>query len=283
MSSNPFLIDADELNAIRADKNTKILDGSWYLPNQPRDPKAEFKNEHIPGAVYFDIDIISDPDSNLPHMMPSAAKFSSSVEQLGLSNRNRIVVYDGMGLFSAARVWWMFRAFGHQNIQVLNGGLPSWKGSGFAVTNQPTDYEQGQFNAELNTVVIANMEDMRNNCQSQTHIVLDARTQARFDGEAPEPRPELSSGHMPGTTCLPFTNLMTGNQLKSVDELRAIFDLILNNAERPIITTCGSGVTAAIITLALSICGYGLQKLYDGSWTEWASNPDNPIEKNNSS
>ena len=274
---NKNLITPKELANHIEDTNLVIIDGSWYLPNQNRNPRQEYNDQHIPGARFFDIDAVSDQTSNLPHMMPDQDLFAKEVEQLGISNSSEIIVYDGSGLFSAARVWWMFQAFGHNRVKILEGGLPQWLDLGYSVTQKQSPIHKGSFRCHLNNSMVSTMKEVQENCETGKFTLLDARSGARFRGEAPEPRPELPSGHMPGATSLPFTDLMNGNQLKPVSDLKPIFASMGLNEDSQIITSCGSGVTAAIITLALSSCGYGNNKLYDGSWTEWASNPDNPI------
>ncbi len=274
---NKNLITVNELSNHIEDSELIVLDGSWYLPNQNRNPREEYNNQHIPEARFFDIDAISNQDSHLPHMMPTAKTFAGEIEKLGISNSSEIIIYDGSGLFSAARVWWMFQAFGHTRVRVLDGGLPQWLEAGYLVTAESPKIQEGSFQCQLNHAVISSMEDIRANCETQQFVVLDARSAARFRGEAPEPRPELPSGHMPGATSLPFTELMEGNRLKPTSELKQQFKSMGLGEDASIITSCGSGVTAAIITLALSSCDYGIQKLYDGSWTEWASKQGNPI------
>lgn len=277
-----------------------ILDCSWYLPTQNRVARDEYRQAHIPGARFFDIDAISDQETNLPHTIPSPSFFADRVEELGISNTSHIVAYDGAGLFSAARVWWMFHLFGHRQIAILNGGLPAWVEQGYQTTAEkaptparvqshtpistPASITKGDFSATLNPSMIAYMKELRSNCGTRKCMVLDARSTARFNGKAPEPRTGLSSGHIPGAISLPFTELMDGTRIKPATELTEIFNRL--GVSKPdagksisIITSCGSGVTAAIITLALSNSGYGMQRLYDGSWSEWASIPGNPIQK----
>ena len=272
-------ISVDDLAASLTNPDLVVLDGSWYLPAQNRSAFEEYKTSHIPGARFFDIDQIADQTTNLPHMLPSENYFSECVEKLGISNTNKVVVYDGVGLFSAARVWWMFKLFGHKNVQVLSGGSPAWNEAGYETTDEPPQINPGSFKARLNHAMLASMHDVQKSCSSNYAQILDARPEARFNGEAPEPRHELSSGHMPGAISMPFTELLNQGKMKDVTDLQKIFDEKGVSSDRPIITSCGSGVTAAIITLALDQSGYGVQKLYDGSWTEWASNRDNPIEK----
>ncbi len=273
------LIDCETLAIKLTSDQLVVLDGTWFLPNSNRDARAEYTEGHIPGARFFDIDAISDQSSSLPHMVPTAEAFSRSVEGLGISNESKIVVYDAQGLFSAARVWWLFRTFGHQDVAVLDGGLPAWLSAGLAVTDEVSEIQPGSYHAELNANLVVNLPGMQQRVQDQNAVILDARPATRFTGEAPEPRPELESGHMPGAVSLPATDLLDQGQLKQVAELQFLFESLAITEASPVVTSCGSGVTAAIITLALEHCGLGMHQLYDGSWTEWASVADNPIEK----
>ena len=280
MTLSNHLISTEELATTLGSTNIAVLDCSWYLPAQGRDARAEFELNHIPGAGFFDIDEICNKASPLPHMLPSAELFSESVGKLGIGNDTLVVVYDGAGLFSAARVWWMFHAFGHTNVRVLNGGFPKW------VTEQrpiekiekKVQIQPNQsFSAKPVKDLVVSMQTVLANCESRQTIVLDARSAERFEGTAPEPRPELPSGHMPGALSLPFNQLLSNGSLKPASELRDIFRALGVNGSDPVITSCGSGVTAAIITLALAEAGYGLHRLYDGAWTEWASAGHTPI------
>ena len=279
MTENTNLIEPEALHQQLDAPGLVILDCSWYLPGQNRVARDEYEIAHIPGARFFDIDAISDQDTDLPHMIPASSFFVNKVEELGISNTSQIVVYDGTGLFSAARVWWMFHLFGHKQISILNGGLPAWIERGYRTTAGNTPVMKGHFTANLDTSMVAYMEDIQGNCDTHEFMILDARSEARFNGQAPEPRPELPSGHMPGAISLPFTELLDGNRMKSADRLHEIFNRLGVSKSSPVVTSCGSGITAAIITLALKNSGYGMQRLFDGSWTEWALDPDNPIEK----
>ena len=264
-----------------------VLDGSWYMPMEKRNPRAEFDERRLPGARFFDIDAVSDPDADFPHTIPSEAWFAESVSQLGITHASRVIVYDGAGLFSAARVWWMFRLFGHEQVQVLDGGLPGWvaagyelaKGAGDERMNDSDSYSNSssRFNARINPAMVANMEDLLKNCTTNQARVLDARSKERFQGRAPEPRPGLPSGHMPGATSLPFVELLSQGRLRPVNELQSIFRQLGVSHETQVITSCGSGVTAAIITLAMTLCGLPINRLYDGSWSEWAGHEANPV------
>ncbi|HAY47302.1 MAG TPA: 3-mercaptopyruvate sulfurtransferase [Gammaproteobacteria bacterium] len=282
MTTSDHLITTQELSdAINSGSSEEIaiLDCSWYLPTQQRNARAEFESNHIPRASFFDIDAISDKGSDLPHMLPTAESFSESVGHLGIDNNSLVVAYDGAGLFSAARVWWMFHVFGHKNVRVLNGGFPKWLAEKRSVDHSVQPPTTRRFVANKVNDLVVSMPKVLENCSSQQALVLDARSSARFEGTAPEPRPELSSGHVPGAISLPFDQLQSDGLLKPAKELLAVFDELGVTGNDPIITTCGSGVTAAIITLALAEAGLGLHQLYDGAWSEWAAADNTPIIK----
>ena len=264
-------------------EDVQVLDCSWYLPSQQINTKQEFLNKHIAGAQFFHIDEVCDMQSELPHMLPTPAEFSDAVTALGLDNNTDVIVYDSAGLFSAARVWWMFRVFGHQRVRVLDGGLPAWVESGGNVYDSRTDPIDrpmaNRFEAKLISEAVVNKSQVQENCLQPQALVLDARSNDRFLGKAPEPREGLPSGHMPHSVSMPFNELLIDGRLRPVEQLRNILAMRGVNNETKVITSCGSGVTAAIITLALAEAGYGLQQLYDGSWTEWASSDDTIILK----
>jgi len=249
----------------------RVVDASWYMPAEKIDTYDAYIREHVPGAVYFDIDQVCDKSSELPHMLPSAEVFSDTVGALGISNNDQVVIYDTAGLFSAARVWWMFKVFGHDKVSVLNGGLPAWVAAGGETTSAATLLPEQVYLGRLNSNLLADRSTLLNNCEQAECIVLDARSKGRYLGSDPEPRPGLPSGHMPHSKSLPFDSLIEHGQLKSVDELQRIFTSLGVDQNSNVITSCGSGVTASIITLALSESGNGMQRLYDGSWSEWAS------------
>ncbi|MCY4219591.1 MAG: 3-mercaptopyruvate sulfurtransferase [Gammaproteobacteria bacterium] len=275
------LITPNELAKRIGEPNLVVLDGSWYLPTENRNPQDEFRIRHIPTARFFDIDEISNPDSGLPHMLPKPDYFAKAVERLGVSSHSRVVVYDGKGLFSAARVWWMFRVFGHRSIRLLSGGLPAWLAESFPISEREPDITIGTFDIDFDSGKVASMQDILNNLETAESVILDARSAGRFSGSSLEPRPELKSGHMPGALSLPFTELLENGRLKSVEDLKQIFENLGIVDDQKLITSCGSGVSAAVINLALVICGLGMHRLYDGSWTEWASHTDNPIASEN--
>ncbi len=236
-----------------------------------RDAKKEYRQEHIPGALFMDIDEVSDQNSELPHMLPEPHVFSSKMRQMGIGDGQTIVVYDGAGLFSAARVWWMFRAFGVESVFVLDGGLPAWKAEGNPVTDETPPRLPRHFTAILNHDMVRNLDEVQEALQTSSHLVLDARPSARFKGQADEPREGVRGGHMPGALNLPHTLLLNEGKLRSKEELQDIFNQTGVDASTPVITSCGSGVTAAVLSLALERANFTKTALYDGSWTEWGS------------
>ena len=251
-----------------------IIDGSWYLPALQRDPKKEYVEGHIPGAVFFDLDAISSHTTDLPHMMPQPNEFASAMRKLGISDGATIIVYDGLGLFSAPRIWWMLKAFGARDVHVLDGGLPAWKAENLPLEDGDVKRVASHFTARLDHSVLASMSDVQRALDTQTQV-LDARPSERFRGEVAEPRPGLRMGHIPGSKSLPFSILLENGRMKSPAELNALFAQAGIDPNRPIITSCGSGVSAAIITLALTVAGHKAGALYDGSWAEWGK-PDGP-------
>jgi len=259
--------------------NLRILDGSWHLPTENRDPLAEYKAEHIQGTQFFDIDAISDKTSDLPHMIPTAEQFAKQVADLGISNDNQVVVYDSQGLFSAARVWWLFRHFGLSNIAVLDGGLPKWKVEERPTSDTPITPVSGTLSATTQDHLVRDAAQVLAASTSSTQII-DARAPARFKGEAPEPRAGLRAGRIPNSQNVFFKSLLNADgTLKPDAELTAVFKEQGVDLDQPIITSCGSGVTASILTLALHKIGHNNHALYDGSWSEWGALHDYPIEQ----
>ncbi|WP_068089182.1 3-mercaptopyruvate sulfurtransferase [Polycladidibacter stylochi] len=248
-----------------------VVDGSWYLPDMARDPIADYQKEHIPGAIFFDIDAISDQQTDLPHMVPSAEQFASAMRQLGINDGQTIVVYDGMGLFSAARVWWMFKLFGVERVYLLDGGLPAWKAENLPLTDKLTERSSGQFTPKLNHELMRNLDQVKTALDDGKTLVLDARGPDRFAGNMPEPRPGVRPGHMKGAKNLPFSSLLRDGKMLASADLKALFSSYNLNDNTPVITSCGSGVTAAVISLALTRIGHPNHALYDGSWAEWGS------------
>lgn len=260
----------------------RIVDASWYLPSMNRDGKKEYAERHIPGAVYFDIDDIADTDSSLPHMLPGPEKFASRMRRLGIGDGNRIVVYDGSdNHLSAPRAWWMFRVFGHTDVSVLNGGLKKWLAEGRPVEDLPPLPRERHFTARRNDLLVRDAEQVRANLTSKREQVVDARSKGRFAGTEPEPRQGLRGGHIPGSTCVPagaLTDPATGLFREAVD-LKVLFQDAGVDMSRPVVTSCGSGVSACALTLALHLIGHRQVAVYDGSWTEWGGRTDLPVER----
>ncbi|XP_078437956.1 thiosulfate/3-mercaptopyruvate sulfurtransferase 2-like [Wolffia australiana] len=299
-TANEPVVSVDWLNRFLRKPDLKVLDSSWYMPNEQRNPLQEFQVAHIPGALFFDVDGISDKKSNLPHMLPSEEAFAAAVSALGINNSDGVVVYDGKGIFSAARVWWMFRVFGHDKVWVLDGGLPRWRALGYDVESSASGdailkasdaseaiekVYQGlptvgpvTFQARLQLHLIWTLEQIRKNIEEQRYQHIDARSKSRFDGEAPEPRKGLRSGHVPGSKCIPFGQVLDASQcLLPASELRKRFEQEGISLDRPIVTSCGTGVTACVVALGLHRLGKVDVPVYDGSWTEWGSKSDTPI------
>ncbi len=261
-----------------SDPALRILDGSWHLPTENRNPLAEYHSDHIDGTQFFDIDGISDTASDLPHMVPTATQFARQVAALGISNDDQIVVYDTQGLFSAARVWWLFRYFDLDNIAVLDGGLPKWKAEGRPTSNAPIVPVSGTLSATAQSHHVRDAAQVLAASTSADIQVIDARAPARFRGEAPEPRAGLRAGRIPNSQNVFFKSLLNADgTLKSDAELTAVFKAQGVDLEQPIITSCGSGVTASVLALALQKIGHNNHALYDGSWSEWGALHDYPI------
>lgn len=257
-----------------------IVDGSYYLPDAGRNARAEYDEQRIPGAVFLDIDEIADTSSPLPHMMPPAEKFSSRMRQMGIGDGMRVVVYDGAGLFSAARVWWMFRTFGHNDVAILDGGFPKWLAEGRPVDNMPPmPRTQRHFTARFSASNVRDKADVLRAIETGSAQLADARSPGRFRAEEPEPREGMRGGHMPGAANVHYRTLLNPDgTVKPTEEIRKVFEAAGIKLDKPVITTCGSGVTAAILTLGLTLLGHNSNSLYDGSWSEWGSDPDTPIE-----
>jgi thiosulfate/3-mercaptopyruvate sulfurtransferase len=248
-----------------------VLDGSLHLPTAKRDPKAEYDAAHIPGALFFDIDDIADDDNPLPHMLPSPVKFASKVKKLGIGDGMHVVAYDTEGFYSAARVWWMFRAMGYEDIAVLNGGLKKWQAEGRPVTDMPTQPRQPRhFTPRFNGSLVRDLDDIKAAVTNGREQIIDARAPGRFAGKDPEPRQGLRAGHMPGAKNVHYGMLVNADgTIKSEDELRAVFAEQGVDLAKPSVTTCGSGVTACIVSLAMAMLGRPDVPVYDGSWVEY--------------
>ncbi|MFZ5964332.1 3-mercaptopyruvate sulfurtransferase [Thalassococcus sp. BH17M4-6] len=261
------------------DPDLRILDASWYLPDAGRDPRAEYDAAHIPGARFFDMDDISDQRSDLPHMAPPVEKFMSRLRAMGVGDGHQVVVYDGAGLFSAARVWWLFRLMGQDNIAVLDGGLPKWQAEGREVEDMPPVVRDRHMTVRRQNSLVKDVTQVSAASKLQDTEIIDARSAARFRGDAPEPREGLRAGHIPGSKNVHYASLLNDDgTMKDPDALRRVFEDAGVDLSKPAITTCGSGVTAAILSLAMERMGKTDHALYDGSWSEWGMFPGLPIE-----
>lgn len=260
------------------DPDLRVLDASWYLPEAGRNGRQEYDEAHIPGARFFDIDEISDKASDLPHMAPPVEKFMSRMRAMGVGDGHQVVVYDGGGLLSAARVWWLFKLMGQTNVAVLDGGFPKWQAEGHEIEDMPPVVRDRHMTVRFQNHLVRDVTQVSAASKLGDHAIVDARAANRFRGEAPEPREGLRPGHIPGSRSVPFTSLLNKDKtLKSPDECREVFEAAGVNLSKPIITTCGSGVTAAILSLALERMGHSAWSLYDGSWAEWGMFPTVPV------
>jgi len=255
-----------------------IMDATWFMPGTPRDARAEHAERHIPGAVFFDIDEISDHSNSLPHMLPDPAEFAVHARRLGVEPDSQVVVYDSQGLFSAPRVWWMFRVMGHNQVAVLDGGLPKWMAEDHPVEQGWPQNPHGEFKSHFDAGLVRDLASVLGVVETHAEQIVDARAAARFFGQAPEPRPGLRSGHMPGALSLPSSQVVTGEgMLAPKAALEVLFIEAGVDLDRPVLTSCGSGISAAILSLALARLGRWRTPVYDGSWTEWGGLADTPV------
>ena len=274
------LVSTEWLHEHLAAPDIRIVDATWFMPDAGRDAKAEYEQAHIPRAVFFDIDDIADTDSPLPHMLPAPAKFSSRVKRLGLGDGLRIVVYDNNTYAASARVWWMFRSMGHEDVAVLDGGFGKWQDEGRPVDDLPTRPTERHFTPRINTFLLRDLEQMRANLTNKREQVVDTRSAARFTGSVAEPRPGLRAGHIPGSVNVPASDLVAADgTLEDAQALTAVFAAAGLDLDKPMTTSCGSGVSAAIANLALARVGRLNVALYDGSWTEWGGQRDTPVAR----
>ena len=272
------LVSTAWLAAHLKDPDLRILDATMFMPGTDRDAEAEYENAHIPGARFFDINSISDQRSDLPHMAPPNEKFMSRLRAMGVGDGHQVVVYDTHGLFSAARVWWLFRLMGHDDIAVLDGGLPKWLAEEREVEDMPPVVRDRHMTVRRQNQMVKDVTQVAAAAKLGDHTILDARAAERFRGDAPEPREGLRKGHIPGSRNVPYTDLLNPDgTMKDQDALRAVFDAAGADLSKPVITTCGSGTTAAIINLALERIGVFDHALYDGSWVEWGAFPTVPV------
>ena len=272
------LVSTEWLQAHLKDPDLRILDGSYYLPQMGRDPRAEYDAAHIPNARFFDIDDVADHGSDLPHMVPPVEKFMSRMRAMGVGDGHQVVVYDGMGLFSAARVWWLFKLMGQNNIAVLDGGLPKWQAEGRPVEDLPPVIRDRHMTVRRQNHMVKDVTQVSAASKLGDYEIIDARSPGRFRGEEPEPRVGLRPGHIPGSKNVCFKDLLNADQtMKNPVEMRQIFEAAGVDFNKPAITTCGSGVTAAVLSLGLERIGKTDHSLYDGSWSEWGMFPTVPV------
>jgi thiosulfate/3-mercaptopyruvate sulfurtransferase len=276
---NEAVVSTEWLASHLDEPDLRVVDGSWHMPQAKRDPAGEFVDAHLPGAVFFDVDGIADRSSGLPHMLPSPEVFAKAVGALGIGDGDRVVVYDSRGVVSAARVWWTFRVFGHDAVAVLDGGLPKWRAEGRPLAHGPATPTPRRFTARFRPELVRDVAQVKANLASQREQVVDARSRGRFAGTEPEPRAGLRGGHIPGSLNLPYDELYAPDgTLRPPDALREAFVAARVDLARPVTTTCGSGITASVLALALHRLGRPDVAVYDGSWTEWAGRGDTPVE-----
>ncbi|HRE60983.1 MAG TPA: 3-mercaptopyruvate sulfurtransferase [Micropepsaceae bacterium] len=266
------LVSVDWLAARLTAPDIRIIDASWHMPAANRNASAEYAERHIPGAQFFDIDRIADTASPLPHMLPDPVMFASRMKKMGIGDGHRVIAYDTSGIFGAARAWWMFRVMGHKDVAVLDGGLAAWVTAGQPVTDEVPNFSERHFTPRPNWSLLRKRDQMLANISTRAEQVVDARSSGRFNATEPEPRPGLRGGHIPGSRSLPFGEMLNPNgTMRSADELKSVFARAGIDASRPVVTTCGSGISAAVLALAMSAAGMRDAAIYDGSWAEWGA------------
>jgi thiosulfate/3-mercaptopyruvate sulfurtransferase len=280
LQTKTWLTETEELARELDAPDIVVIDASWHMPSEGRDAYGEYLEGHIPGAIFFDIDEIADTKSTLPHMLPAPEKFSSRMRSMGIGDGSRIVIYDSRGLFSAARVWWMFRVMGVDDVSVLNGGLPKWKEEGRPLeSGPPPPRTTRHFTARRNADLVRDVSDIKAVLKDKSAEIVDARAPERFAGQTPEPRPGLRSGHIPGAHNLPYAMLINKDgTLKSAAEIERLFEEAGVDLSKPVVTSCGSGITAGVLALGLAQIGHRKTAVYDGSWSEWGADQSLPIE-----
>jgi len=274
---SPFVVEPEWLARQIGRPGLSIVDGSWYLPAQGRNAAAEFEAAHIPGAVFFDHDLVVEPGSDLPHTLPRPAVFAQYAGSMGISSDDTIVIYDGPGMFSAPRAWWMFRVMGAAEVFVLDGGFDRWKAAGLPVTAAVSKVAPCVFHTDFDPARVVDLAQMRTIVENHSAQIADARPAGRFAGTDPEPRAGVRSGHMPGAKNIPATTLSEDGRLLPLDRLRQKFEEAGIDLAKPVVTSCGSGVTAAVLSLALASLAHGDNRLYDGSWTQWGGQANTPV------
>ena len=283
MTQRSTFISAQALSAKIGRSDVVVLDASWYLPGDHRDPQQEYLDQHIPGARFFDIDAIADPEHDCPHMLPSAKDFAESVAALGVGCDTEVVIYDTKGLFSAARAWWMFQVYGHHAVEILAEGLPGWLSAGLTTESGQVMAVRAEYDfvPERQSGWLADLESVRLAMEDDRTLVLDARSASRFAGDEEEPRPGVSPGHIPGSVNCHYASLLTGDptRLKSLADLEVVLAPTGALSAESVITTCGSGISACLLALALHELGRSPVAVYDGSWAEWGGRPDCPIAR----
>ena len=273
------LVSTEWLHARLDAPDLRAVDATWFLPTVERDARAEYEAAHLPGAVFVDIDAVADPDSALPHMLPDPVLMSARMRRLGLGDGNRIVVYDANDFIASARLWWQLRVFGHRDVAVLDGGLRKWQAEGRPVTDDPTVPRERHFTARKNSLLVRELDQMRGMLAGRQAQIVDTRSPGRFAGAEPEPRAGLRRGHMPGALNVPYTRLIDPESHALLPEtgLRDVVGQAGIALDRPIVASCGSGVSACVLALALDRLGLSDVAVYDGSWAEWGGRRDTPV------